>query len=63
MSRDLTGNIQAATGVTTAIRDTALFQGEVEGKRSGTVSRLSRKKASSAVRGIVVSRARDSESG
>jgi hypothetical protein len=47
----LTGNIQAATGVTIAIRDTELFQGEVEGKRSGTVSRLSRSNASSAVRG------------
>jgi hypothetical protein len=51
MSRHLTGNIQAATGVTIAIRDTESFQREDEGKRSGTVSRLSRSKASSAVRG------------
>jgi hypothetical protein len=51
MSRHLTGNIEAATGVTIAIRDTELFQGEVEDKRSGTVSRVSRSKASSAVRG------------
>jgi hypothetical protein len=32
MARDLAGNIQAATGVTIAIRDTESFQGEVEGR-------------------------------
>ena len=62
MSRDMIGNIQTATGVTTTVKDKKLFQSEVEGKRSGRVSRLERKNASSAVRGMDSS-ARDAESG
>jgi hypothetical protein len=52
MSRVLTDNIQTATGVTQTVKDKALFQGEVEGKKRGRVSRLSRgRKASSAREG------------
>jgi hypothetical protein len=56
------GNIRTATGVTTTVKDKKLFQSEVEDKRSGRVSRLERKNASSAVRGMDSS-ARDAESG
>jgi hypothetical protein len=64
MSRVLTDNIQTATGVTQTVKDKALFQGEVEGKKRGRVSRLSRgRKASSAREGgtrWAVDSARDS---
>jgi hypothetical protein len=64
MSRVLTDNIQTATGVTRTVRDKELFQGEVEGKKRGRVSRQSRgRKASSAREGgkrWAVGRARDS---
>jgi hypothetical protein len=44
MSRVLTDNIQTATGVTQTVRDKELFQGEVEGRKRGRVSRLRRRK-------------------
>ena len=57
------GNIQAATGVRTTVRDRKMFQGEVEGKRSGTMSRMESRKASSAREGEGGCSARESGSG
>lgn len=57
------GNIQAATGVRTTVKDSKMFQGEVEGKQSGRMSRMKSRKVSSAVRGKVGGSARESWSG
>lgn len=57
------GNIQAATGVRTAVKDKKMFQGEVGGKRSGRMSRMKSRKASSAREGKGGGSARECESG